>query len=563
MPVRGTKQPGASAVFGLVFLLYTACSPGATRCESQADCPESTSCHEWLGVCVLDDASHRDATMQDLKRQDVLSRDDGPADSTAWPERGLEDLAAMDTTQPDTSMPADVGPADRGRDGAPADAVTRDASTYDAYQLEVGAHDAEAEDHDPRSDASGLGREDGQVSDGGSRDGYYCEEDGGPCATRCGDGVRAGVEGCDDGNLKSHDGCSSACTLESRQWSDLAAGDALSGRRSYGLAFDARRGVTVLNGGDDGTCCFYDTWELGRDRWTKVEVSSSIPPGLQYHRMVYDPHRERVILFGGKDSSGALSSETWAFDGSTWTPVTTTATPPGRCGHGMAYDAARQVIVVFGGFIDGGATDETWELNDDGRWEQVTIEGDAPPQLANFAMDYDVQSAVTVVLGGWDYTHSRENSTIWSFDTATHEWSDILSGSLAMRRYLGMAYHPELNALLVYGGLTGYQDQYVRNDTLAHSGGTLAQIQTDPVPSPRRNHDLVWDARWRRVVAVAGSAEDLTPPTTTVYQYSSSCPDELCQAGVDQDGDGFSGCADPDCEGEPCDGGTCEDGGCR
>lgn len=34
------------------------------------------------------------------------------------------------------------------------------------------------------------------------------------CATVCGDGIRAGVEACDDGNLKAGDGCSPTCTLE-------------------------------------------------------------------------------------------------------------------------------------------------------------------------------------------------------------------------------------------------------------------------------------------------------------------------------------------------------------
>ena len=34
------------------------------------------------------------------------------------------------------------------------------------------------------------------------------------CATVCGDGKRAGAEGCDDGNLMSGDGCSATCTVE-------------------------------------------------------------------------------------------------------------------------------------------------------------------------------------------------------------------------------------------------------------------------------------------------------------------------------------------------------------
>ena len=33
----------------------------------------------------------------------------------------------------------------------------------------------------------------------------------GSCSTLCGDGVKAGLEECDDGNTVSLDGCSSTC----------------------------------------------------------------------------------------------------------------------------------------------------------------------------------------------------------------------------------------------------------------------------------------------------------------------------------------------------------------
>lgn len=41
--------------------------------------------------------------------------------------------------------------------------------------------------------------------------GFY--PSGPTCLTRCGDGIRAGNEACDDGNLNNKDGCSSSCTV--------------------------------------------------------------------------------------------------------------------------------------------------------------------------------------------------------------------------------------------------------------------------------------------------------------------------------------------------------------
>lgn len=45
-------------------------------------------------------------------------------------------------------------------------------------------------------------------------DGYLLPRTSGKCMTVCGDGFKAGVEECDDGNTVSRDGCSSTCIAE-------------------------------------------------------------------------------------------------------------------------------------------------------------------------------------------------------------------------------------------------------------------------------------------------------------------------------------------------------------
>jgi cysteine-rich repeat protein len=76
--------------------------------------------------------------------------------------------------------------------------------------------------------ACGNGRLDGQEAcdDGNRRSddgcsaactlepGYTCSGTPSTCATRCGDGVRTGNEACDDGNAAASDGCSAACAVE-------------------------------------------------------------------------------------------------------------------------------------------------------------------------------------------------------------------------------------------------------------------------------------------------------------------------------------------------------------
>ncbi|MEO5729012.1 MAG: DVUA0089 family protein, partial [Byssovorax sp.] len=45
--------------------------------------------------------------------------------------------------------------------------------------------------------------------------GYTCGGAPSVCSTTCGDGVKAGIEACDDGNVVAGDGCSATCTVQS------------------------------------------------------------------------------------------------------------------------------------------------------------------------------------------------------------------------------------------------------------------------------------------------------------------------------------------------------------
>lgn len=63
--------------------------------------------------------------------------------------------------------------------------------------------------------------------------------------------------------------------------------------------------------------------------------------------MAFDSARNRTVLFGGMGSTGELS-DTWEWNGTAWSPISTPM-PPARAFHGLAYDSARQRTVLFGG----------------------------------------------------------------------------------------------------------------------------------------------------------------------------------------------------------------------
>lgn len=132
---------------------------------------------------------------------------------------------------------------------------------------------------------------------------------------------------------------------------------------SGAMVYDAARGVCVLFDGQA-------TWTWDGAQWTKKSPSSS-PTARSSMAMAYDAARQRTVLFGGVSTANVDLGDTWEWDGTTWTSLTPAAAPSARFQHTMAYDAARQVTVLVDGLFrtttpfgsSTSASSETWEWN--------------------------------------------------------------------------------------------------------------------------------------------------------------------------------------------------------
>lgn len=140
------------------------------------------------------------------------------------------------------------------------------------------------------------------------------------------------------------------------------------------MAYDASRQKTVLFTGQQNSG--YDwrnqTWEYdGRD-W--VLASNDPLGGVWRHSpsMAYDPSRERIVLFGGYHQGGArpMLDDTWEYDGARWHLAQAQGGPKGRCRASMLYDPIRQRLVMFGGAADGGLLPDMWQL-DGTQWTEI------------------------------------------------------------------------------------------------------------------------------------------------------------------------------------------------
>jgi hypothetical protein len=96
--------------------------------------------------------------------------------------------------------------------------------------------------------------------------------------------------------------------------------------------------------------------------WTK-QAPAVHPPGRQGAAMAYDAATGTAMLFGG--FNGRISpyylSDTWTWNGTTWTKQHPVVHPSARDVAAMVYDAATASVVLFGGGApNGGVFGDTW-----------------------------------------------------------------------------------------------------------------------------------------------------------------------------------------------------------
>src|SRR5262245_19806864 len=138
-------------------------------------------------------------------------------------------------------------------------------------------------------------------------------------------------------------------------------------RSWHSMAYDSARQTTVLFGGYNGLQ-LNDTWEWDGTQWTQVFTAAS-PSPRSSGAIAYDPWTQRVVMFAGSPGWPIGLNDTWEYDGTNWSPVTTVGpVPPPQYLHRMVGDPVRGGILVYGAFGTG------WTpLNDTWRYHRASL----------------------------------------------------------------------------------------------------------------------------------------------------------------------------------------------
>ena len=302
----------------------------------------------------------------------------------------------------------------------------------------------------------------------------------------CGDGfINTDLgEQCDDGNVADGDGCSATCATEAPTWLSLVATP--PARSAAAVAYDARRGVVVMFGGQGSNGALGDTWEWDGAAWRQRMPSGAQPSASAAAAMVYDAALERVVLFEGANGDGTVPM--WEWDGARWTEQVAPSGPaPSDVGVGLAYDGARGEVVLFGG----GAFcmpcfGDTWTWAGSA-WTKQTPALSPSPRLAP-AMAFDQARGVVVLFGG-----NGQLADTWEWDGTS--WRSAASDGPPLSA-ASLAYDAARARTVLFDAA---------GETWEWNGSAWAHELSQSQPPGTRVPTLAYDERHRDILLFSGA----------------------------------------------------------
>ena len=216
------------------------------------------------------------------------------------------------------------------------------------------------------------------------------------------------------------------------------------------MAYDSQRDRLVVQGGiASREESFGDTWEWDGTSWKQIAVTQPGPGIRDHHAMAFDSRRGVCVLFGGQNLENEYLAETWEWNGGSW-KLATTSGPPPRGTHRLTYNQQTQRVMLVGGWGPDGQFNDTWSW-DGKRWRQEEVQWQDTEMTARGAarMAYDDARNQLVLFGG--YSDGSANDETWLLDRST--WQQKKTTGPAIRNVHGMAYDSARERVVLYGGI--------------------------------------------------------------------------------------------------------------
>lgn len=283
----------------------------------------------------------------------------------------------------------------------------------------------------------------------------------------------------------------------------VAPGAVPAARALAAAAYDPERAVTVLFGGEaTGDRLLADTWVWDGAAWHEQHPADA-PPPRRAAQMAWDPSSRRILLFGGEGPATAQGArtvlrDTWAWDGTRWTPVPSSGAPPGRLGSGpaaVATDATTGDVLLVGDATTPGQRCglATWRWTASG-WSELRPRTSPRSALTGrlaYAPGTGGLVLVTALPASARCGGPAAAAAVWTWDGAS--WTEQHSVSeLGAERIVDGQLGSSVAGVVVPGGRTFYWD-----GSDWHDGGPDG-------PGPRSGAAVAYDVRHRLSILFGG-----------------------------------------------------------
>lgn len=205
-------------------------------------------------------------------------------------------------------------------------------------------------------------------------------------------------------------------------WAQLHPSESPPANTIMTSALDSASGdfVVILYGSAGGSAYLaLSTWLWNGQAWRESPASN---PHVTAGQAAYDRTSQRVILLATSAAGGG--AQTWAWDGSMWTLLTTPLSPTARYNAAMVADPATQEVLLFGGVSEatGQVLGDTWAWGGN-QWKRLAPQGNPAPRQEATAAPF-ASHKESIVFGGLG-SSGNVIGDAWQWDGNT--WSQIPS----------------------------------------------------------------------------------------------------------------------------------------
>ncbi len=330
--------------------------------------------------------------------------------------------------------------------------------------------------------------------------------------------------------------------LRAGRWRELYPEARLPTRVGAVMFRDDGEGAFVLFGGSSTQPCNSapppadpnvcdETWSFDGVRWRKLDMPTR-PPARYGAAKGYDPVRQRVVLFGGRDAHDDLLDDVWEWGRfgtptcasetqACWRQILPSPGPEAREDAAMAFDPSLGWLVLFGGRTGADDHDDLWGWTGT-EWEPITPPGPMPEARSGHVMGYDPWRDKILLYGGlcgvvgcanaaWEWgshgaaTCGADGVRCFRFipNASSRVWSSIARDAMT-------------GDLVVFGGNNPSSGENV-SDTSIYDGSSLRAVPIDEEPGNYTGAVGAYDATRKRMLLFGGWDPVKDEPTGSTF----------------------------------------------